>query len=346
MKSHSHGFRWHRVAFCGLVSLGMVMATNHIVHAERYSFTDLDDLGGGRSFVNAINNAGQAVGWSTVPGNKPHAFLYKDRNMLSLSISGIKASANGINGSEQVVGQTGDGHPFLYDHGNVTIFPGLISGGYGAALGINTAGQVVGYANTSSTRYAVLFSPGKAPVNLNVWGGRTSVAYGINDAGQVVGEAATPDLGAFRAFRYDDNGTMTDLGTLGGRNSAAYAINNAGQVVGASEFLPGNTTTHAVLYNPGEKPKELVGPSGLASSVAKGINKFGHVVGWFNIAGYQRRAFIYKNGTMQDLNSLMDSTGSGWTLSQATAINDKGQIVGHAIYKNGKSHGFLLTPLP
>lgn len=345
MKRCSRFSQWQGIVLCGLMSLGMVVVTNSLVYAQRYSFTDLGHLGGGRSFANGINNAGQAVGWSTVLGNTSHVFLYKDRNMLPLSIGGIYATANDINGSELVVGQTGEGYAFLYDHGAVTIFPGLVSGAQSAAYAINNSGSMVGHANTSSTRYAMIWSPGKIPMNINKWGGRTSVAYGINDIGQVVGEAATPSGGPLRAFLYQ-NGVMTDLGTLGGGKSAAYAINNSGQVVGASEFLPGNTATHAVLYNPGENPKDLLGPPRLASSAAKGINKFGHVVGWFNIAGYSKRAFLYKNGTMQDLNTLMDSTGTGWTLSQATAINDNGQIVGHAVYKNGTSHGFLLTPVP
>ncbi len=52
-------------------------------------------------------------------------------------------------------------------------------------------------------------------------------------------------------------------------------------------------------------------------------------------------AVIYSNGKLQDLNKT--TAGSGWTLIEADAINDAGQIVGTAL-KGSEEHGFLLTP--
>ena len=50
--------------------------------------------------------------------------------------------------------------------------------------------------------------------------------------------------------------------------------------------------------------------------------------------------------TMQDLNSLLaPSSGPGWELDSANAINDAGQIVGEGLV-NGQDHAFLLTPTP
>ena len=46
---------------------------------------------------------------------------------------------------------------------------------------------------------------------------------------------------------------------------------------------------------------------------------------------------------MLDLNSLI-APSSGWTLNSATAINDKGQIVGYGNDPANQSHAFLLTP--
>jgi hypothetical protein len=48
---------------------------------------------------------------------------------------------------------------------------------------------------------------------------------------------------------------------------------------------------------------------------------------------------------MIDLNSLLDSSGTGWILMQATAINNKGQIVGFGIDPLGHMGAFLLTPV-
>ena len=47
---------------------------------------------------------------------------------------------------------------------------------------------------------------------------------------------------------------------------------------------------------------------------------------------------------MQNLNELIDPQ-SGWTLIEATAINDSGLIVGYGTAATG-THAFLLTPIP
>jgi hypothetical protein len=46
---------------------------------------------------------------------------------------------------------------------------------------------------------------------------------------------------------------------------------------------------------------------------------------------------------MRNLNDLLIND-SGWTLNEATAINDKGQIVGNGVH-NGNKCAFLLTPV-
>ena len=48
---------------------------------------------------------------------------------------------------------------------------------------------------------------------------------------------------------------------------------------------------------------------------------------------------------MIDLNSTISSQSS-WTLLDATAINDQGQIVGYGANPSGQDHAFLLTPVP
>ena len=58
-----------------------------------------------------------------------------------------------------------------------------------------------------------------------------------------------------------------------------------------------------------------------------------------------RCAFIYNNGTMTDLNSLLPPD-SGWILISANAINNNGQIVGVGLH-NGATHAFLVeVPVP
>jgi uncharacterized repeat protein (TIGR01451 family) len=68
-----------------------------------------------------------------------------------------------------------------------------------------------------------------------------------------------------------------------------------------------------------------------------GVNNAGQVVG--ESGGH---AFLYSNGMLQDLNSLIPAD-SGWVLNTASAINDKGQIVGTGTFNGQQTHGFLLT---
>jgi hypothetical protein len=52
--------------------------------------------------------------------------------------------------------------------------------------------------------------------------------------------------------------------------------------------------------------------------------------------------FFYRNRTLHNLNNLIPP-GSGFTLDDATVVNDKGQIVVNG--SNGiQEHAFLLTP--
>jgi probable HAF family extracellular repeat protein len=54
-------------------------------------------------------------------------------------------------------------------------------------------------------------------------------------------------------------------------------------------------------------------------------------------------AFLYSNGVMTDLNSLIPS---GWWAGGAAAINDSGQIVCDGTNPEGQNVAFLLTPVP
>jgi probable HAF family extracellular repeat protein len=284
----------------------------------RYNVTDLGLLGGYDTRAFGINNSGQVVAGSV---------LYSGGVMTNLSFT-----AYGINDSGQVVGGNwGDG-AFLYQNGTVTNL-GTLGGGFGLAFDINNSGQVVGYSTLTGDRvaHAFLYQDGTM-TDLGTLGGDNSQAFGINNSGQVAGTAQTAE--AFnRAFFY--GGGMADLGTLGGYDSIAYGINDSGQVVGYA-YTADNNATFAFLYN---GAMSNLGTLGGGSSFALGINNSGQVVGYSN-----EHAFLYQNGTITDLNSLIDPS-SGFTLSIAGAINNNGVIVGRGTV-NGQHHAFLLTPVP
>jgi probable HAF family extracellular repeat protein len=340
-----------------VVAMVLWLCSSAALAGVQYTVTDLGNLGGNYSQACGINNSGQVVGHSYTTGGWNRAFLYSGGHMTDLGTlpGGAYSEANGINDAGQVVGWASIGsgaqRAFLYSGG---VMSGLsTSGNFGSvANGINDAGQVVGYWGQAygdgvSPDAACLWSNGTMTItDLGNLGGNTRSANGINDAGQVVGWARIGS-NLQHAFLYS-GGHMTDLGTLGGSGvySAAVAngINDAGQVVGYS-YTTGNAQ-HAFLYSGGVMSD--IGTLGGLKGQANGINDAGQVVG----TAYTQapndgtgRAFLYSGAVLTDLNSLVSPT-SGWTLEDATAINDNGQIVGYGINSGGQRDAFLLTPVP
>jgi probable HAF family extracellular repeat protein len=89
-----------------------------------------------------------------------------------------------------------------------------------------------------------------------------------------------------------------------------------------------------------------IGTLGGTNSAAYDINSAGTIIGFSSITGNSaQHAFSYSGGVLTDLNTLLDGSGTGWTLQSAQAINDNGQIVGFGTI-GGQTHAFLLTPEP
>jgi probable HAF family extracellular repeat protein len=314
-----------------------------------YQITDL-----GTSFPNGINNSGQVVG-GLYTSYTIHAFLWDvDNGMQDLgTLGGIASSANGVNNSGQVVGSSstpsGDPHAFLWDATNGMQDLGTLPGDYSSeANGINDSGQVVGTSFTGSGPYhAFLWDASNGMQDLGTLGGTVSYASGINDSGQVVGYSTTS--GALHAFLWDAANGMQDLGTLpGDYSSEANGINDSGQVAGQS-YVPGESGPfHAFLWDATNGMQDLGALPGSVGSSASSINDSGQVVGGSGFydpitEGYYSRAFLWQNGTITDLTSLLPPD-TGWTLSGSNAINNAGQIVGAGRQYDYPTHGYLLSP--
>jgi uncharacterized membrane protein len=92
-------------------------------------------------------------------------------------------------------------------------------------------------------------------------------------------------------------------------------------------------------------------PGNKDSNSATGVNSSGQVVGIavFPVQSYhplrpgKHVAFIYRNGGLVDLDTLL-SSNPGFTITDAIGINDVGQILCNATNSSDIQHAVLLTP--
>lgn len=183
------------------------------------SLTNLGSLGGtsGQTQPEAINNAGQVVGYSYLPDGNFRGFLWADGVMTAL---------------------------------------GTLGGDWSQAYAINNSGVITGTAYTTGNVADHAFtctSPSAALKDLGTLGGTISVGTSINSSGVVVGYANTSDPNAivYHAFIFSGS-TMKDLNKLIPANSGwtlsqANSINDSGEIVGYG-IIDGNE--HGFLLTP------------------------------------------------------------------------------------------------
>lgn len=335
-------------AMAGGVALSLLAGSALAV--PLYSVTDLGDLGGGTSTAWGINDAGQVVGHSNT-GSANHAFLWSSgtgmQDLGDLPGRDDDSQAFDINNAGQVVGRSSgtDGErAFRWSSGSgmqdLGTFPG---GDFALAKAIDDDGNTVGWGTLPGLYHGFLHSDsngiqdlGDLPGGLN-----DSAARDINDAGQVVGGSSSTS--GTHAFLWTATEGIQDLGDLPGGSSfsTATAINDAGQVVGISSTATGS---RAFLWIDGLGMQDLGVLFGGNFSQATDINNSGQVIGISSGAG--NLPFLWEPVSgMRDLNTLLDSSGIGWHLSQAHAINSAGQIAGYGLNPQGALHAFLLTPI-
>ena len=109
------------------------------------------------------------------------------------------------------------------------------------------------------------------------------------------------------------NGRIKDIGGLhGATDSFGFGINNLNQVVGESYTAPKpiKDSTGKVI---GETPSITVG-------------------------------FVDLDGTLRDVNKLLNQSGKGWVVSDCRGINDFGKVLADASFNGGRTHAVELTP--
>ena len=313
-------------ALLGGVSLGKAAGTA-AQSLPTYTVVDLGTLGGEPSDALGVNDAGEVVGQSSTAGRSTHAFAYVAGRMVDLDPgTGNASQAVGINNSGEVVVTGGSGRNeqgLVYRDGKWRSL-GVPS----RANAVNDAGDVVGGGVNGTT----LFMHDGTQLVLGALPGQTtSAAYAINNADEAAGYSGSHAV----LFR---NRQVIDLGTLGGSASIAYGINDAGTVVGESRYTASSSNgTHAFVSRNGQMTDlGALAPGGLTH--ADDINNRGEIVGTASLgAGISAdlHAFYSEGTSIVDLNSLISC--GGCVVTMATAINDKGQIVGGGCHQRAPS---------
>jgi probable HAF family extracellular repeat protein len=359
--------KWNLLAMVFVLSAIFCLAASGAAYSGG-KMIDLDTLGGEESYATGINNSGQIVGWSLTTSGEKHAFLKnpgeKMKDMGTFGGKGILGKpysiATGINGKGQVVGtsildydfdSTGTAHssaycPFLCSGVPIKLLdiswdPNWLHDWW--PNGINYLGEIVGYYGTIlEDERGFLYSGGTV---MTLWDG--SKATAINDNSEVVGYYYLPDTYyQYYAFYYKKGGaagvTLPPPGNFEGGQSWAYGINNKGQIVGYYLLLVESKIYEAFLYSEG-KMDTLPGCESWFNTKAYAINNNGQVVGsgiYTETFQYKPHAFLLakSNGKLMDLGTL---EGKKESQSCATAINDRGQIVGWSQTASGKYRAFL-----
>jgi probable HAF family extracellular repeat protein len=294
-------------------------------HAVLWKHGQILDLGildfGTESLGIYVNDAGQVVGFSTINTNPDPVGFFGFPTHTFVWQNGEKLDIGTLGGADALPGASCSNPP-----------KDLVVGGSTTTTTINST---TGLPDADP----FLWHKGKM-IDLGTLGGTNGFAQCANHRHQVIGMsslAANPAACDFPVFNaggagchafFWENGVIKDLGTLGGDNSEAIWLNEAGDVVGSADLAgpKGNQTHDAVLWRDGEI-HDLGTVAGDPCSRGRGLNSRGQVVGGSSDCRNFLHAFVWEEGgPMLDLNTVI-APGSGFQLTNAFNINDRGEIL-------------------
>ncbi|HEY3971592.1 MAG TPA: hypothetical protein VGM18_01230 [Candidatus Sulfotelmatobacter sp.] len=201
------------------------------------------------------------------------------------------------------------------------------------AIGINNAGDVVGWYNQGFPTQGFLYSGGVVTeiADPSADAG-TTAPIAINTAGAIVG-TYTNSRGRSQAF-LDVNGVFSDIqapGTVSGSDAAG--INNLGQIVGMYYDVTG--PWHGYFFDSVTLKFKTIDIPGAPYTWAQGINDNGLMVLSSLDSNNVQHAWLYNGKTFTNI----DVPGYANTVPEG--INNQGMVTLIATTKAGLNYGFV-----
>ena len=281
-----------------------------------------------------LNDRGQIAGWAFTPGqgdgNQLQSWMWKPKTLNSL-----KGVLHG-------------------NSGKAVAFPLLSIPGFGSASQYNQIINNQGAIASHGISYRpVLWTPAGPNGTTGTWtydSNHGAPPSAFNDAGQIAGSSCESSVwngpylhsGAFPPLLDTDilssplwipPTAQECVGSVGGMNAKGD--------LGISAISISAGAVHSYLYKNGVAADLSPTIQNGATAEAYSINSFDQIVGHMDLD--TRRAALFQNGQMLDLNTLNDST-NGLLLKYAISINDAGQILAFGVYPGGTGASILLTP--
>jgi probable HAF family extracellular repeat protein len=331
---------------------GDAFATASSEHAELWVGVPLD--------LGTLGGPNSAVGWPNKNDRGQIVGITETADMNPLGEDWSCALANFPTITNHVC------YGFLWEDGVMSALPPLPGGLDSYGSGINNRGQAVGWAE-NGVHESTCTPPQVLQFKAVIWGPKLGemtelpplsgdldgAATAINDNGQVVGISGICDqaIGRYTARHAVlwENGVPINLGNFDGGVAwnTPTAISNQGQVVGFANLpntQPGAFNPVAFLWSKQHHMQKLRPLGEDTNSWAWGINAQGQAVGQsFGVSS--ARAFLYQDGVMTDLNTLVQPDSSLYLLL-ANDINARGEIVGYASdTKTNAIVAFLAIPV-
>jgi probable HAF family extracellular repeat protein len=328
---------------------------------HHYKVIDIDTFGGPQSYFNSLPLTDVFL-FNTVFYN-----VAQVRNPKGVLVGFADTARPDPNSANPVFCYVPDcfvTHAYRWQNGVETDLGVLPGGASSAAFWITPNGLIGGNSQVGETDPLI---PGLPELRAVIWkdghihdlgtlGGSSSFSQAVNNRGQVTGLALNgiPDPFSFyyqylyclpflicppgatqtRAFVWDAEGGMQDIGTLGGPDAAAFIINQHGQVAGFSytdstpQPTTGFPTLHPFLWESGKGMKDLGSLGGTNTLAANGLNERGEVVGGTNLPGDQiGHPFLWDGKKLIDLMTPPFAASLG---GEARWINEAGEVVGGA----------------